>query len=162
MVYDRKTSTNEIWLFIITSFTAYWFANSVLWIPWKINQLFGIIVMILLVPILWGGSSLYCLRKIKKENWKISKYLIAILFLLIGVICDFFFFALWRKIPEELYHPTTFAAYALTFIMPIIIGSFEKRLGKDKVQSVSRKSLITIGYLGVIFFVATLYFVRYW
>ncbi|TCL58934.1 hypothetical protein EDD76_105106 [Kineothrix alysoides] len=158
----KKQSCKELFLFFEVGFAAYWFANAVLWIPWKINQGLGITVMILLVPFLWGASSVFCLRHTPIENWKKAKYVIAMVFLFVGVISDAFFFAVWRGIPEELYRPTTFAAYALIIIVPIIIGIVFSKAKEKKAKLISSKSLFIIGVLGILFLTATLYTVQYW
>jgi hypothetical protein len=159
MIFIKNYSKKEFLLFVLVGFTAYWFANAVLWIPWKINRLFGIVMMLLIVPILWGLSSLYCLIHIPIERRKNVKYIIAIVFLLIGVVSDFFFFAIWRGIPEQLYHPTTFAAYALIIIVPMIIGIVSM---KKDTKLISNKSIIVYTILGIIFLGTTLYSVQYW
>ena len=158
----EKISIKEILLFLAVSFAAYWFANAVLWIPWKINQWFGIITMICLVPILWGFSSYYCLIRTSFVHWKKSVAVVATMFLIIAVISDVFFFAVWRGIPDELYHSTTFAAYALIVLAPIIVGIVLKRVRDKKQKPISRKSLFITGGLGVLFFALTLYSVQYW
>jgi len=159
MIFFKHYSKKEFLFFALVGFTAYWFANAVLWIPWKINQWFGIVMMLLIVPILWGLSSLYCLVHISVERRKNVKFIIAFVFLFIGAVSDFFFFAIWRGIPEELYHPTTFAAYALIVIMPIIIGLISMK--KDAKQ-ISNKVIIVLTFLGIIFLGITLYSVQYW
>ena len=143
-------------------FSAYWFANSVLWIPWKLNKYFGIAVMILLVPVLWGGVSLFCLKRIHKEQWKVKKYLVAIIFLLIGIVSDYFFFAIWRKIPDELYKPTTFAAYGLLFFMPIVVGSFKNYIKNEESYAISNKNVLCVWIAGIFFLTMTLFSVKYW
>lgn len=158
----KKQFGKELLLFFEVSFAAYWFANAVLWIPWKINQGLGITVMILLVPFLWGMSSAFCLRCTPIESWKKAKYVMAIVFLVVAVISDVFFFAVWRGIPEELYHPTTFAAYALIIIVPIIIGIVFSKSKKKITKPISSKSLFIVGALGLLFLLATLYSVQYW
>lgn len=161
MKINQRMACKEIILFIIVSFTAYWFANATLWIPWKMNPWLGISIMILLVPILWGISSYYCLARTSLSYWKKVSAIIAAIFLVIAFVSDFFFFAIWRGIPDELYHPTTFAAYALILIMPFILGAKLKKKN-IKQKSISNKDLIIIGGLGILFFISTLYSVRYW
>ncbi|HCC35354.1 MAG TPA: hypothetical protein DEQ02_06850 [Ruminococcaceae bacterium] len=157
----EKISYKEIVLSIVVSFAAYWFANAVLWIPWKANQWLGIVIMILLVPTLWGFSSFYCLSRISLLNMKKAVIIIASVFLIIAFISDYFFFAIWRGIPDELYHPTTFAAYGLIVIMPVIIGILLKRKNV-KPKTISNKELIITGGLGILFLTSTLYSVQYW
>jgi hypothetical protein len=159
MTFVKNYTKKEFLLFTLVGFTAYWFANAVLWIPWKINQWFGIVMMLLIVPILWGLSSLYCLVRIPIERRKNAKFIIAMVFLIVSVVSDFFFFAIWRGIPEELYHPTTFAAYALIVIMPIIIWIVSM---KKDTKLISNKAIIIFTILGIMFFVTTLYSVQYW
>lgn len=158
----KRFSIKEILLYLGVSFSAYWFANAVLWIPWKFNQWLGISLMIILVPFLWGLSSLYCLRKTLFENIKSAKYVIAISFLVMAFLSDFFFFVIYRGIPDELYHPTTFAAYALIIIMPIIIGIVLHKKGNNKYNEVKVKNLIIIFVFGIIFLITTLYSVQFW
>lgn len=143
-------------------FLVYWFANSVLWIPWKINEYLGIGVMIVLVPILWGTASIFCLNRISEKCWKFKKYIIGIIFLIIGIISDFYFFCIWRNIPDELYKPTTFAAYVLVFLAPIIMGKFNENSVKNEIYNITNKNLIIIFIFGCIFLACTLLSVRYW
>ena len=157
----NRISRTETLLFIFVSFAAYWFANATLWIPWVINQWFGIACMILLVPVLWGASSYYCLVRTSLTNWKMASFALATIFLVVAVISDFFFFAIWRGIPDELYHPTTFAAYALIVIMPFIICAVLKRKRRES-KPINSKALIIAGGLGIIFLISTLYSMRYW
>jgi hypothetical protein len=159
MIFVKNYSRKEFLLFVLVGFSAYWFANAVLWIPWKINQWFGIVVMLLIVPILWGLSSFYCIIHTPFERRKNAKFIIAIIFLLVSVISDFFFFAIWRGIPEQLYHPTTFAAYALIFIIPIVIGIVSMK--RDS-KIISNKTIYIFIILGIIFLGMTLYSVQYW
>jgi hypothetical protein len=159
MFFVKNHSKKEYLLFALVGFSAYWFANAVLWIPWKINQLFGIVMMLLIVPILWGLSTLYCLIHIPIERRKNAKFIIAIIFLFVSVVSDYFFFAIWRGIPEELYHPTTFAAYALIAILPIIIGTISKK--KDS-KKISNKIIFVFIIMGILFLGITLYSVQYW
>jgi len=158
----RNYSIKELLLYSGVSVSAYWFANAVLWIPWKFNRWVGVILMILLVPFLWGLSSLYCFRKTQFEKIGKTKYIVAIVFLIIAVVSDFFFFAIWRNIPDQLYHPTTFAAYALIIIMPIIIGIILKRNNTKKYSEINNKNLIIIWVMGIIFLIITLYSVQFW
>jgi predicted Na+-dependent transporter len=158
----RKYSIKELLLYSGVSNSAYWFANAVLWIPWKFNQWLGIILMILLVPFLWGISSLYCFRKTSFDNIKSAKFVVAIVFLIIAVVSDFFFFAIWRNIPEQLYHPTTFAAYALIIIMPIIVGTIINKRKTKKYTEINNKNLLIIWALGIMFLILTLYSVQFW
>jgi hypothetical protein len=159
MIFVKNYSKKEFLLFTLVGFTAYWFANAVLWLPWLINRLFGIVMMLLIVPILWGLSSLYCLIHVPIERRKNAKFIIAVIFLLVGVVSDFFFFAIWRGIPEELYHPTTFAAYALIVIMPIIIGVISMKRDSKPIHN---KAIILFTILGIIFLGITLYSVQFW
>ena len=96
------------------------------------------------------------------SKWKKSATLVAALFLIIAVISDVFFFAVWRGIPDELYHPTTFAAYALILLAPVIVSIILKRVKDKKQKPVSLKSLCIAGGLGVLCFAFTLYSVQYW
>jgi len=158
----RKHSIKEAVLYSGVSISAYWFANAVLWIPWKFNHWLGIALMILLVPFLWGLSSIYCYSKTPFEKIKNTKFIVAIVFLFIAVISDFFFFAIWRRIPEQLYHPTTFAAYALIIIMPIIIGIILHKKKINKYSKINIKNILIIWLLGIIFLIITLYSVQFW
>ena len=158
----KKYSAKEILLYLGVSFSAYWFANAVLWIPCKFNQWLGITIMLLLVPFLWGMSSFYCLRKTPFEKIKSAKYIIALGFLIMAFLSDFFFFAIYRGIPDELYHPTTFAAYSLIIIMPIIIGIIMHKKYINKYNEIKIKNLLIILILGIIFLIVTLYSVQFW
>ncbi|HOE56843.1 MAG TPA: hypothetical protein PLL98_09785 [Bacillota bacterium] len=149
-------------LFLLVGFTAYWFGNAVLWIPWVINMWLGITIMIILVPFLWGYASLYCLKFVSKKCRKNKNWLMAIAFLVVSVISDYFFFAVWRGIPDQLYHPTTLAAYGLIFIMPFLVNFiFEKRRTAEA-NDISVTNLIIIAALGITLLFITLYCVRFW
>lgn len=149
-------------LFSLVSFATYWFANAVLWIPWIINKWLGITVMIILVPFLWGLSSIYCLKYSPIEKWSNIRWLISSVFLVISIVSDYFFFVVWRGVPEQLYHPTTFAAYALILIMPLIMSKFDIGTSKKETKIILNKNLAKIGLLGLVFFILTLYSVRFW
>lgn len=158
----KRIEVRELLLFIGIGFLAYWFANSVLWIPWKLNEYLGIGVMIILVPILWGKASLFCLNRVEREKRGFNKYIIGTVFLIIGIISDFYFFCVWRGIPNELYKPTTFAAYALTLFTPIVLGKLNRNSVNNKAGKIEIKNLIIIFIIGFIFFGCTLFSVRYW
>jgi len=156
-------STQRIVLIALVGFTVYWFANAVFWIPWVINRWLGIAVMILLTPCLWGFASWYCLRYSPEKHWQKDRWFIAGIFLVIAIFSDFFFFAVWRRIPDQLYHPTTFAAYGLIMMIPFITSVIAVKMHKTKTAcSLSGTTLLKVGLSGILFFLITLYSVRFW
>ncbi|MFX1575517.1 MAG: hypothetical protein ACFFB0_22500 [Promethearchaeota archaeon] len=154
---------NWLLLTILVGFFAYWFSNAVLWIPWIINELFGIIMMLILAPTIWGFTSYYCLKKYSNRTFWTGSLYLALIFLILAIIFDWIFFGLYRNVPEQLYKPTTFAAYGLIFLIPFLITLiYRKRLDSITNTKINKVDLLVIGISGIIFAAITLISVQFW
>jgi len=154
---------NWLFLTILVGDSAYWFSNAVLWIPWILNEIFGIIMMLILAPTIWGCTSYYCLKKYSNESFWIGSLYVALIFLLLAIIFDWIFFGLYRNVPEQLYEPTTFAAYGLIFLIPFLITLiFKKRLASNMNIEIKNLDFLVIIICGIIFATITFYSVQFW
>jgi len=153
------------WLFltILVGISAYWFSNAILWIPWILNESFGIIMMLILAPTIWGFTSYYCLKKSSNKSIWIGCLYVASIFLLLAIIFDWIFFGLYRNVPEQLYEPTTFAAYGLIFLIPFLTTLiFRNKLESNKNTEIKKVDFIIIIICGIIFVAITFFSVQFW
>lgn len=87
----------------------------------------------------------------------------ALSFLLTGVVQDYLFYAVYRGVPDELYEPTTFLAYSLTFILPFFIRYIILKNYKLKnVLFVTSAKLIITVLIGIGTFLFTIWSMKYW
>ncbi len=132
------------------SFCLYWFSNLYLWYPWSYDPRLGITLMLTLSPLIWIIGIIYILQR--KSNLPLLKsaILISIVFVVISVLSDLFFFGIIRDSLHELLKPTTYYGYLYILILPIIV-SF---IGKSKLQqnkSATNKSIFFPFVFGCLF-----------
>lgn len=157
-----ENKLNKYLLIIMCGLAPYWFMNATIWIPWLYSRTLGLILMIVFVPVLWGGFAYLCLRSIDFAERAKAKWNISMIFLGESLLSDLFFFLVWRKLSvNELYHWTTFAAYFLVFIIPLIVGCLIRKTTRPLIMKTNRL-LIFISLIVIVSFAATLYFVRFW
>ncbi|NVM36663.1 MAG: hypothetical protein HWN81_13795 [Candidatus Lokiarchaeota archaeon] len=156
-------SKNWLFLTFLVGISVYWFANAVLWIPWILNELFGIIMMLILAPTIWGFTSYYCLKKYSNGSFWIGSLYVALIFLILAIILDWIFFGLYRNVPEQLYKPTTLSAYGLIFLIPFLITLiFNKRLESNPNTEIKKVDFLVIFICGIIFVAITFFSVQFW
>ena len=87
----------------------------------------------------------------------------ALCFLLTAVVQDYFLYAVYRGIPEELYEFTTFLAYLIVFLFPFVVRYvlLRKTHFKAVLPVNAAKLWITLA-VGIISMVITLWSVKYW
>ena len=86
-----------------------------------------------------------------------------ICFLLTAVVQDYFLYAVYRGIPEELYESTTFLAYGLVFLIPFLVRYTVLR--KDKAPAampVSKAAHIVTALVGICSLFLTLWSIKFW
>ena len=84
-------------------------------------------------------------------------------FLLAGIVQDYLFYAVYRGIPKELYEPTTFLAYSLTFLLPFFIRYILlKDYDVKKVLFITPIKLLLTGLVGILAFLFTIWSMKYW
>lgn len=133
---------------ILLAFSFYWLANLILWIPWTINPYLGMTIMLTIGPFLWGLAVYYCLIRYKGKNMWEGALLNAAIFTIVAVLMDYVFFVLIRDSIEDLYHPTTFYAYAFLIVLPFLeIWLFRKLLSKKK-RIIKSKDFLSVAFLG--------------
>jgi hypothetical protein len=148
--------------YLLVGISIYWLGNVLVVFPWLISKTLGIIAMFL-STILWGYISFYCLKHAPKKNWNRDTFSIALCFLITAVVQDYFLYAVYRGVPDELYEPTTFLAYGLVFLLPffvryVILMKYELR---NVLVVTNTKLLITV-IIGIISFLFTIWSVKYW
>lgn len=163
---EHRYSLRQRVLFVLlVGLAPYWFMNATVWIPWVfLSRTLGIVIMVVLAPVLWGYGALYCYKHTPVTYWKREKWLVSILFFLSSAISDVFFFYIWRNLSfSELYHPSTLASYGLVLVIPFIMEKIAKNLyTKGKLKVYSTHKWLRIFVFVLVFFLITLYCVRYW
>jgi hypothetical protein len=130
--------------------------------PWILSKTLGIIAMIF-STVLWGYMAFYCLKHVPRNKWNKDTFLMALSFLLTGIVQDYFFYAVYRKIPEELYKPTTYLAYSLTFLIPFFIRYIVlKGYNLKKVLIITSVKLSLTVLIGILAFLFTIWSMKYW
>jgi hypothetical protein len=148
--------------YILIGFSLYWVSNALVVFPWILSRTLGIITMIL-STVLWGYIAFYCLKHVPVNRWNKDTFFMALSFLLTGIVQDYFFYAVYRKIPEELYKPTTFLAYSLTFLMPFFIRYvILKGHTFKKVLFITSLKLSLTLMIGILAFLFTVWSMKYW
>ena len=107
-------------------------------------------LMLTLGVFIWFYAVLVCLIRYQGDNKIKAATTNAVIFLLVAVIMDVIFFGLIRNAFDDLYHPTTFYAYAFLIILPFAeIFLFKKMLNKKK-RKTGKKDLIYFGIFGAL------------
>lgn len=157
-----SSSLKRILWYLLIGISIYWLANVLVVFPWLISKTLGVIAMFL-STILWGYISFYCLKHAPKKNWNKDTIYIALSFLITAVIQDYFLYAVYRGVPDELYEQTTFLAYGLVFLLPFFVRYVI--LMKYKFRNVlvvtNTKLFITV-IVGITSFIFTIWSVKYW
>lgn len=148
--------------YILIGLSLYWISNALVVFPWILSRTLGIIAMIF-STVLWGFMAFYCLKHVPRNKWNKDTFFMALSFLLTGVVQDYFFYAVYRKIPEELYKPTTFLAYGLTFLIPFFIRYIVlKGYNFKKVLFITSLKLSLTLLIGILAFLFTIWSMKYW
>ncbi len=135
------------WLLFVflVSFAVYWASNLLLWYPWVISEVLGMTLMLTVSPVIWAYCTYTCLRTYPKEKLYQSAAAVSLIFLVVSVVFDYVFFGHIRDAMEELYHPTTFYAYAFVVSVPFLaILLFGKRIARNKKPLVKKDSLYAL------------------
>jgi hypothetical protein len=160
-VHESALPGRLLW-YILVGLSLYWISNLLVVFPWIISKTLGIIAMIL-STVLWGYMAFYCLKHVPVKRWNKETFLMALCFLITGMVQDYFFYAVYRGIPKELYEPTTFLAYGLTFLLPFFVRYvILKRYKLEKVLPITPIKLVLTVLAGLIGFCFTIWSVRYW
>lgn len=157
---QSKVFWRVIW-YIVVGVSLYWVSNAIVVFPWIISKTLGIIAMIG-STLLWGYMAFYCLRHTQKREWNTDTLLMACSFLVTGVVQDFLFYAVYRGVPDELYEPTTFIAYSLTFLMPFIVRLIMRNYQQETILVISFQKIGIALLIGVVSFLITIWSMRYW
>ena len=148
--------------YILIGFSLYWLSNVLVVFPWIISKTLGIIAMFL-STFLWGYMAFYCLNHAPKNEWNRDTISMALSFLITCVVQDYFFYAVYRGIPEELYEPTTFIAYGVTFFLPFIVRYLIlMKYNLKTVLVVTNTKLFITVIVGIVSFIFTIWSMKYW
>jgi hypothetical protein len=79
-------------LYIITLvFAIYWAGNLILWYPWSINPMLGTILMLTLMPMIWGIGIYLCLIRYNGKNLLRGGFVISLIMLTCAAVMDYVF-----------------------------------------------------------------------
>ncbi len=159
---DSSSFSRRLVWYILLGISLYWLGNVLAVFPWLIGKLLGIIFMFL-STILWGYISFYCLKHVPRKIWNRDTIFIAFSFLITAVIQDYYLYAVYRGVPDELYEPTTFLAYGIVFLIPffvrfILLSKYSQR----RVLRISNAKLLVTAIVGFIAFIVTIWSVKFW
>lgn len=132
------------WYFYVflLSFAVYWGSSLFLWYPWILSEVLGMVLMLTVAPVMWAYCTYQCLRTYPKDRIYKSALVVSLIFLVVSVVFDYIFFGHIRDAMEELYHPTTFYAYAFVVSVPFLaILLFGKRIAHNKKPLVKKDSI---------------------
>lgn len=140
-------------VYVVTlGFAVYWASNLLLWFPWSYSPVLGMTLMLTVAPFLWAYVTFLCLRSYPGRNPLGGAAKVAVILALLAVSMDYVFFGLIRNAMEQLYHPTTFYAYAFLISLPFLVGLlFKNRIRRDK-RAPSNDDFAMAGISGMIFF----------
>lgn len=102
---------------------------------WLIGYVLGIALFAVVPPAMLGwvimpiGTliTLWVLfRKIKRTSLQ-DYLLIALSWTLIAIVCDYLFLVMLIKPADGYYKPDVYLYYALTFLLPVIVGWYKKK-----------------------------------
>jgi hypothetical protein len=157
-----STFSRRLLWYILVGISLYWFGNVMAVFPWLISKTLGIIAMFL-STVLWGYITYYCLRHVPRKAWNRDTIFMAIIFLFTAVIEDYFLYAVYRGIPDELYEPTTFLAYGIVLLLPFFVRYvLLRKYVLKSVLLVSNAKLIITALIGIISCAITLWSVKFW
>jgi len=147
---------------ILMGISLYWISNAMVVFPWTINKALGIAAMFL-STVLWGFMAYYCLRHAPLKEWNRDTLSMGSCFLVTGVIQDYLLYAVYRGVPDELYEPTTFMAYGMTFFMPFLVRYvFLRKYTSGRVKQVTAAKLLVTATAGIAAFIFTVWSMKYW
>jgi hypothetical protein len=148
--------------YILIGLSLYWVSNALVVFPWLLSKTLGITAMIF-STVLWGYMAFYCLKHVPRNKWNKDTFFMALTFLLTGIVQDYLFYTVYRGIPKELYEPTTFVAYGLTFLLPFFIRYIIlKGYDLKKVLFISSAKLLLTLFVGILAFLFTIWSMKYW
>jgi hypothetical protein len=130
--------------------------------PWILSKSPGIIALIF-STVLWRYTAFYCLKHVPRNKWNKDIFLMSLSFLVAWKVQDYFFYAVYKGIPKELYEPTTFLAYCLVFFLPFFIRYIIlKDYNLKKVLFITPVKLLLTPLLGILAFLFTIWSMKYW
>ena len=161
-VVSPATFLQRVLWYLLLGFSLYWLGNILAVFPWVLSKTLGIITMFLSIC-LWGYMSYYSLRRVSVRDRTKDTVAMGICFLLTAVVQDYFLYAVYRGIPDELYEFTTFLAYGLVFLIPFLVRY--TLLRKDQApaaMSVSKAAHIVTALVGICSLILTLWSIKFW
>lgn len=162
MSYSPASFPRRVMWYVLLGFSLYWIGNILVVFPWILSKTLGIITMFL-TTFLWGYIAYYCLRHVPEKDWNKDTVSMALSFLLTAVIQDYFLYAIYRDIPDELYELTTFLAYTMVFLIPFVVRFIILRKYKiQTIKDISNIKLIITFSIGLFSMFFTLWSVKYW
>jgi hypothetical protein len=116
---------------IVVGLAVYWASNLILWFPWSISAMLGMVLMLTIGTAIWAMATYQCLITYPDTFLFKAAMINSLVLLSTAVIMDYIFFVLIRDALKDLYHPTTFYGYgfvaALPFLFVLIFKDSVKR-----------------------------------
>ena len=134
---------------LTVAFALYWAGNLLLWFPWSVNANLGIVLMMTIMPLLWGTGIYYCLIRYPGEKILTGAIINSIIMLVCAVVSDYIFFGLIRGAMDDLYQPATFYGYGFLIIMPFLELLFFRKIIIRKRCLLTANSFISFGAIGL-------------
>jgi hypothetical protein len=161
-ILDAAKFSRRILWYLLLGFSLYWLGNILAVFPWLLSKFLGITTMFLSIC-LWGYMSYYSLRRVPFKDRTKDSLAMAMCFLLTAVVQDYFLYAVYRGIPDELYEFTTFLAYGLVFLIPFLVRyTILRRKTDEPFRAISKKAYIIAGLIGVCSLILTLWSIKLW
>jgi len=162
MTPQSASFPRRILWYLLLGFSLYWLGNILAVFPWLLSKTLGIVTMFLSV-FLWGYVAYYSLRHTPFKYRSKDTLAMAIIFLFTAVIQDYFLYAVYRGIPDELYEFTTFLAYGLVFLIPFLVRYiFLRKDTAESVSAISNTTLLVTALIGICSLILTLWSIRFW
>jgi len=113
--------------------------------------------------LLWAYMAYYSLKHVPGKDWNKDTPAMAACFLLTAMVQDYFLYAVYRGVPDELYEFTTFLAYGLVFVMPFLVRYTLLRKAKsEQVTAISNTVILVTALTGICALILTLWSIKFW
>lgn len=134
----------------LVAFSFYWAANLLLWFPWSINAILGMTLMLTVGPFLWAWGVYMCLVRFPGSKVIEAVAINALILLIVAAGFDLVFYGFIRNAMEDLYHPTTFYAYAFLVFLPAAEGFIFRKKLKHERKPVRMHDMLYISLMGLV------------
>lgn len=149
--------SRRYWYFytFLMAIALYWLSNLILWYPWSIHPLWGMVLMLTLNPVIWGIGEYACLQRFPGQGAWCGAWMVALVMVGVSSVSDYLFFDLFLH-SGDVWHPTTFYGYIFVGGFPFLITALFRKHVQLKRREVKMKELK--GLAGIVLSVLFLFF----